>query len=308
MALSGTEPQTYVFTDISYNLNNWFSRNLNTISTIYINGVALTQAESENYTFSGNEGDLVDVTLQDDIDSTCRLTKTFTLDGCSLNYIPSTTEESIAVSLNIGDGTRTYFRVRNCFSGTNQNTIYKLLIRYTDPNDENNILSYGPVNIVKQDQYGNPLVEARHDFLADTYYNDHAPSDPQFPTTNSQLIVDVSFTARNTFLCTAGTANFEEYLGNITVAPSVQISYDATDPFYDNGACGLTPNRTIYCDQQTVTLILTNGAPIYDDQFRETYAPAGYYSNKSYTSPGTEIYRQWDGNGYWIGSVAIACS
>ena len=308
MIPSANLPQSTVFTDISYDLTSWFIQNSNSTNTIYVNGAALTTGQAENYIFSGNEGDLVDVKIQDNVDSTCKIERTFTLDGCSLQYSNPAT---IFYGTIPSQGTpRAYYRVEDCFTGTNQDTIYKVLISYTNPSGS--LINFGPVSIVSTGNFGEPLVERRGDILYDVYYNN--AGFPQIPD-GGAAIVSVAFTARNSNQCTAGTPSFVIDLTNVggSTAESILVAYSATSPFISNGACGLTPNTTIYSLQGTdITSILVNGYNIYSDANAETPAPAGYYSNKNRTAPGTEIYREWvvpaNGNGYWSGTAAVNCS
>ena len=310
MAFSGAEPQTYVYTDISYNLETWFNRNLNILSIIYVNGVPLTPGQAQNYTFIGNEGDRVDVTLQDNFDSTCRLTKTFTLAGCSLVY-----SQGPIISEYPPSSQLYYFKVKDHFSGTNADTIYKLIITYRTNNDD--IVNFGPVDIrvpfgIPENDPLLPLVPVEPNRLK-TLYQYNAINYPQGIPLNvpEGNYLSVTFTARNSNQCTAGTPNFN------TDDNPANTQYVLVGGFKfaggSNTACDLEfPNKSVYIVEQTPlptqTQILSDGIPIYADGNGSTPADPGVYATTQLGQNNTvlSIWREWNGSS-WVGQSPTNC-
>jgi len=306
MVFSGAQPNTYVYTDIYYNLLSWFERNDNTLSSIYINESPLTIAEAENYIFTGNEGELVEVKLQDIIDSNCKVIKTFRIRECSLLYnTPATTYVG---TIPTQPESRPYYRVENCFIGTTSNTEYRVVINYEMPSGEIN--TYGPVNITSTGDAGQLLLENNPDNLYERYSgNPNNPSSLSYLFTNNNLlpsaIKSVAFSATNSGLCTAGTPNFT--IPGPSVNQLALLRSMAYSPDGGNTACNILREIPIYCfESQLGAVILNQGYLIYEDDNGTTLAPAGYYSNTGQVQPGTSIYRYWNGS-WWAESGINAC-
>ena len=177
----GTIPQEFVYTDTTYNLNTWFIPNDNYQSSIYVKYEqgGFVQVDPENYQFQGSEGELVDIKLQDDVDSTCQVIRSFTIKECSLDFNPSYVSFSSTDSylnaagdvVNQSNFERSYYNVATAFNGVvnNQppipevgNTIFNVIFYYDRVGADGTVteVGYGPTRINTYTTNGVPLLES----------------------------------------------------------------------------------------------------------------------------------------------------
>ena len=301
-------PEEFVYLDREYDLTSWYFQNSNSANTIYVNGVALTSGQAQEYNFSGNEGDLVDVKFQDNVDSTCKIERTFTLAGCSLDYV----NPPIVEDFTPGSITRQYFNVPSCFAGTKPSTIYKVLFNYVPASGPNSgsLQSYGPVDIATVNSNGQPIVESQGNgsefyrvILEEVY--------PGLVNTlnavgvNGDAVESIAFTARNSNQCTAGTPNFiVPTTGGATPRVAIELGYN---PLIGNISCNEPAEyRTVYVDPPNPGPlgVILNGVNIYSDAIG-TFAEAGFYSFWQNGYPAAQKYRKWIGNS-WEG-LPVQC-
>jgi hypothetical protein len=297
MAPSINIPDTFVYTDQIYDLTSWFNQNSNSLNTIYVNNIAVDGGEAQSYRFTGNEEDLVEVKLQDDVDSSCRIIRSFTIRTCSLSYVG----QGVIISASGSE----WYSARDSFSGYTLGTIYKAAINYR--NSIGTLVTYGPIDIIAtyQGNTSQPLLSVNRYTVFNRYEGLKAiliAAD-----LNDAAIESVAFTARNTNQCAAGTENSPLFapadLPPITGGTSVSLRYSTQS---GQTACIVTTSINVYTANGTSdpTQVLENGYQIYQQTGLQDLASAGYYSNNQ--SFGTGVYRYWNGTA-WTGNT-VTCN
>ena len=352
----------YVYTDQIYTPTAFFIANSNNDYTIYINNVAVIDP-TLYYQFTGNENDLVDITFRDNVDPTCEKVRTFIIKECSLTY--SRPPNEILLHATGVEYPRRYYNVQECFNNVNENTIYKTT--FTIQSLSGNIGYHGPVDIFERhpnfptrpilETFGNtwptgdqPLniidgpdgipisipYEYGIDILSGSYPTlltaltvaGWTYEDLKDRINLNTALTGVTFTARSTNQCAAGTPEFPLIGEDIGVyTPPGEVPSDP-EPIETLHEVSLNYHADLYlqaCSTNSVAVyvyrigtfepgqvyILQNEVQIYADNGGTELAPSGIYADQT-IPPSGRIYRQWvfdpiNDLGSWTGTDAINC-
>ncbi len=274
-----------------YNLTEWFNPNLNTNSSILVNGTVVSNPQEHQFT--QEQGTQVVITLRDNIDNSCSTSVILTVNNCAL--IPKPDINQLTPVLmnweNTGTVTTTEYLVSSFFNFADADTEYKLQIEYS--------------NIDGQTIYTDPitLIGADYPDVVGTYYNgangngDYTVPVNQtdlFDRYNNSLPADlITYLQVRAFVivatqplvdgCVVSSLRVKANKVISATLPRLPIlfGYDQTG---GETTCAITvPNVVVYIDgahgQLNSTQVVENNIFVYktDDLSDLTPADTGYY-------------------------------
>jgi len=268
-----------VYTYGLYDLTDFFETEYNTETGITVNNVAIGEAEAQEFTFSGNDGDVQEIRITDDNDETCTNFIQLFLSTCALRHNPPSNAQGgvlnalgqlvptqpvrkfgfIELGVNfagIGNGVMQEWDLTTCILGSNQDTIWQVLIYYESDLQNNFLVTANdgqPIDLIfnthveaavpAEELYQYPTFPCQAENIYGRYH-EYLPG--TINTWNPALIKEVQFIARdaNTSTCIVTTPRFG-------VKPGIQpetfkdVQFIRSTQGYEEACASLQNNGTI---------------------------------------------------------------